>query len=783
MKKLLRSTRRTQNRHGFGRFGIRVVLLFTVFFLLIYALNWASERFLTSESAKVLRSTCASNAEVAAYSINNIFEEAYQSSSLAELMPGFQMITSPQWDLEQLENYADVPPAIRALSNVTAINQYITGIAFYRRDLSLVITDSGMYQADAYFDNYHVYDSLPMSFWADYQPQNAFSVMSARSVSTPSANLRVLPVTKNHINDIYSRNLYIVDLNVSKIELLLGNYCPTENSMLLMADSSGEKLLCSSTLSESFDPQSVLDLIAGGTSSTAPLEIGGQKYYVYFFPSEFFFIRICTALCIPESDLTAMLNQDSYFRIQKVLIPLLALMLIALFSLIIYAPISELVQTIKPGDSKIPGSKFVPHDELQFIHNEFSRMGSDLQQAEREIEYVAPIARRQLLRRLLLNQSLSAEDLIHLDSFFPASGCFGFLLIKPIYRDELYHAYSPDFAVKLPTALKQISADLFSTQPNTHVIELRSNRLCILMHGDTDCHALLRKRAESLLSLFQADESSLSLFIVNSTPCSERCLLPQAYQEAEETLSQLPPEFPSCIYDASSRVTISSYELPLPLERKLVNLIVCGKKDELFALLKNDILPPEKLSCYPTPVLQKLFMQLYFITAQALRENGQTCNQRTYAEFAEFNLKIDEKTPLQIREFLLSFFDQIIAQYDGVPLTLSSGLFRDYIDAHYTEDLSLDLLAEKYNTSAQYIARLLKKELGMSFQSYLHTLRITKAKELLLNTSLSVQDIYIQIGYQSRNTFIRSFKALEGLTPSEYRHVWKKTTESEEEDS
>lgn len=783
MKKMLCFSQSKQNGRTFGRFGIRVVLLFTVFFLLIYALDWASYRFLASASAKVLGSTCASNAEVAAYSINTIFEEAYQSGSLAELMPDFQRITSSQWNLDQIENYADVPSAIRALSNVTAINQYITDIAFYRRDLSLVITDSGMYQADAYFDEYHVYDSLPMSFWADYQPRNAFSVMAARSVSTPSASLRVLPVTKNHINDIYSRNLYIVDLNVSKIEELLGNYCPTENSMLLMADSAGEKLLCSSTLSESFDPQQILDLIGSGASGTTPLEIGGQRYYIYFFPSEFFFVRICTALCIPESDLTAMLNQGSYFHIRKILIPLLALVLIVLFSLILYAPISNLVQSIRPSDPKKPRSKFIPHDELQLIHNEFSRMGSNLQQAEREIEYVAPIARSQLLRKLLLDQTLSAEDLIHLDSFFPASGCFGFLLIKPIYRDELHHVYSPDFAAKIPTALKQITADLFAAQPNAHVIELRANRLCILMHGDGDCHELLRRQAESLLSLFRADESSLSFFIVNSTPCSERRSLPQAYQEAEATLSLLPPEYPSCIYDASKGVAISSYELPLPLERKLINLIVSGKKEELFELLRNEVLSPDRLSCYPTPVLQKLFMQLYFITAQALRENGQICNQRTYAEFAEFNLKIDEKTPLQISEFLLSFFDQILAQYDSVPLSLSSELFRDYIDAHYAEDLSLDLLAKKYNTSAQYIARLLKKELGMSFQSYLHTLRITKAKELLLSTSLSIQEIYVQIGYQSRNTFIRSFRALEGLTPSEYRRVWKKTTELEEEDS
>lgn len=48
-------------------------------------------------------------------------------------------------------------------------------------------------------------------------------------------------------------------------------------------------------------------------------------------------------------------------------------------------------------------------------------------------------------------------------------------------------------------------------------------------------------------------------------------------------------------------------------------------------------------------------------------------------------------------------------------------------------------------------------------------LRMAKAKELLLTTDLHVSKIALQVGYASSGTFIRGFKKLEGVTPTQYR--------------
>lgn len=67
------------------------------------------------------------------------------------------------------------------------------------------------------------------------------------------------------------------------------------------------------------------------------------------------------------------------------------------------------------------------------------------------------------------------------------------------------------------------------------------------------------------------------------------------------------------------------------------------------------------------------------------------------------------------------------------------------------------------------MSSIFKEKTGINFSEYLNTLRIERAKELLTNIDLRIQDIALQVGYQNVNSFIRTFKRSSGLTPGEYR--------------
>lgn len=97
---------------------------------------------------------------------------------------------------------------------------------------------------------------------------------------------------------------------------------------------------------------------------------------------------------------------------------------------------------------------------------------------------------------------------------------------------------------------------------------------------------------------------------------------------------------------------------------------------------------------------------------------------------------------------------------------------KDYLDAHYTEKITLDALAERFYINKFYLTRVFKEQFGQSVNGYLVQLRITQAKRMLRFTDNSMETIAQECGLHDANYFARLFKKIEGVTPGEYRRRW-----------
>lgn len=97
---------------------------------------------------------------------------------------------------------------------------------------------------------------------------------------------------------------------------------------------------------------------------------------------------------------------------------------------------------------------------------------------------------------------------------------------------------------------------------------------------------------------------------------------------------------------------------------------------------------------------------------------------------------------------------------------------KDYIDHNYSQPLSLETVAQSFYINKYYLSHQFKEIIGYGFKKYIQLIRINKAKILLQNTSLTVNEICTKIGYDNINYFIRLFKEKEEMTPYQYHKMF-----------
>ena len=95
----------------------------------------------------------------------------------------------------------------------------------------------------------------------------------------------------------------------------------------------------------------------------------------------------------------------------------------------------------------------------------------------------------------------------------------------------------------------------------------------------------------------------------------------------------------------------------------------------------------------------------------------------------------------------------------------------EYISQNYDKQLKLEEAAEQVFITPAYLGIIFKKETGKNFTAYLTELRMEKAKELLLDVRININEITYKVGYHNVRYFSRTFKEYVGITPKEYRRI------------
>ena len=93
-----------------------------------------------------------------------------------------------------------------------------------------------------------------------------------------------------------------------------------------------------------------------------------------------------------------------------------------------------------------------------------------------------------------------------------------------------------------------------------------------------------------------------------------------------------------------------------------------------------------------------------------------------------------------------------------------------YIDRNYASPIKVEDIAEEIGVDRKYLRNLFFKYFSVSTKDYITGVRMEKAKELLADKSLAVNEIALAVGYSDALGFSKIFKKHTGVSPSEYRN-------------
>lgn len=94
-----------------------------------------------------------------------------------------------------------------------------------------------------------------------------------------------------------------------------------------------------------------------------------------------------------------------------------------------------------------------------------------------------------------------------------------------------------------------------------------------------------------------------------------------------------------------------------------------------------------------------------------------------------------------------------------------------WIEQHFAEDIRIQDITDKLLLNSAQLSRAFKKATGYTPKQYMMLNRIALAKELLIHTDGSVNEIANRSGFMDASNFIRYFKQEQGVTPNEYRRI------------
>ena len=312
------------------------------------------------------------------------------------------------------------------------------------------------------------------------------------------------------------------------------------------------------------------------------------------------------------------------------------------------------------------------------------------------------------------------------------------------------------------------------------VPEIDVDKVCVMLYSDKSCDFDFEERSEKLLRsiydrLVQQDEfSCLEFKLILGKTGRDVFKLPQYYQSLQFCKQHL---FYSSGHSGilnEEKLSWEFHSFPVAEFQSCINRLhelTCDGQGEDAAEILSQWFTDVTQKYRPVP--EEIIILLQVLTSsippacQVVLTDGSSQNlQQWIVDHIEKmeNVYDLEMIINQIRESIIAYSDVIAP---GMRDEIKKAL--EYINQNYNKKISIQSVADHVKLSVSWFGALFKREVNQSFSDYLTKVRIDKAKELLSQTDLRVNEISENVGISDPHYFSRIFTKLVGQNPAHFR--------------
>lgn len=674
------------------------------------------------------------------------------------------------------ENIDAISKTQYKLQEIEKNNTFIDSISvIIRSSEKKVITSDRMYDMTEYFEDIYVYDDYTYKYWNEYRfpsIEKRYLAPTQAYKKTTKESKFVIPLVFSKIDDVYMSNLVVVNIDFLKL-LNTQNSTLPKSAIFGIINKYSQTFYTNNNNHSLTNDESFFKLTHSLQNSNFDYKINGKKHLVVTYSPKKSILGYTYATILPYSHINKNLWSILLFSSIMFIFALFLLAATTYYSTKkIYSPIKNLASVMCIDDEQ---------DLIAQLHKAISDLAVNIKKPNKD-SYTLTYEQEHLLVNMLNspeNSFISQLDECRVNGELNfENDYFCSIIINLKLSTEFYNVYnSVDYNVII-TGLYNIIQNYFAEKFNTYILPSKTNTLYMILNlTENDSMDDINQIIKAITNILEFDSSYIYISFGVGGIYKDLVGLKKSHHKAlckvdlQETYTQVilhnisPDNTPACIFSLSD-------------EEKLFNYLLTNKVQYATEMI-DTIANLNIQNNVPDSSIMHMYTEIINTIFKALKTKHIDYDPENIGDYA----LVTEATSFSLmhaRKYIRILLNYFSEQTTNSSSRVDINAIINYINSNFQKELFLDNIAETFGTTSKYLSKAIKTHLGVTFLTYLSTLRVNKAKELLKNEDKNINDIYQELGFSNRNAFTSAFKKIVGITPSEFKRLSNATKSKQE---